>query len=368
MKVTFITTIKHNVGDDFVREGLKFLFSKFYKKKLRFSSIHKHSPLTARTGFSIIRDWKKADRLDKKLPLVKIVDKILTADLVVQSGAPVYWCHDDTHCAINEWYTPLIRRRFSRNKKARLLNLAAGTCQKFNSDGNEFKQCEICSSYIKEFYETAALTTVRDKLAQDVLSSLGINVPLIPCSSIFAIDQHRLKSSAGEFVAVNYMEIGGHYSFGQNIDAEKWKTEFNEFYKEASQRERIVFICHNQKEIEDAKRIDPSANIFFSKNFLDYMKVYSKAKFGIMNRVHGAFMMASFGKPSLIIGADSRARMGAEIGLDSVFINDADAKLLLDRFNHFLSDTDTFSERFHTIKEKAYTDYMNALGMLPKLL
>lgn len=366
MKIAIITTVNHNVGDDFVREGIKYLLRQYFKnQKIEFQNIHKHSPITTRYGFESFRYLRLSSRVDKILPKSWSKDRILEADIVVQSGAPVYWCHEggDGHCYNNEWYKPLIKDRFIKNKNTKLLNLAAGTCQKYNSDGSEF--CEKCNNYIKEFYDLSKVTTVRDTLGRVVLSKIGLDVPIIPCSSIFAIDEHKLKNEGEEYVVVNYMKGGAHYTFGQKIDIEKWAREFKKFYFELKKRERVIISCHNQKEVDEALEFDQKAEIFYVKDdYLKYMKFYSKAKFGIMNRVHGAFMMASYGKPSIIIGNDSRARMPEEIGLKHYFVNDADYELLNKEYEFLKDGANNFSERFKVIKEKAFNDYMKALSVL----
>lgn len=366
MKVAIITTVNHNVGDDFVREGIKFLIKKkFNTNQLSFENVHKHSPITTRYGFEWFRNLRYSSRVDKFLPVNWTKDRILDADLVIQSGAPAYWCHnvDSSHCCDNEWYSPLIRKRYINNKKARLINLAVGTCQTYNSTGEEF--CENCLAYIKDFYNRCQTTTVRDSLSKAILNRIGLNVPVIPCSSIFAIDEHGFKNEGEEYVVVNYMKGGSHYTFGQSIDFNKWQSEFKKFYFELKQKERVIFSCHNQKEVDEAKEIDPDAEIFYQNHdYLAYMKFYAKAKFGIMNRVHGAFLMASLGKPSVVIGNDSRAKMVSEIGLESFFVNDADYQLLNAQYEFLKSGANDFAERFQKIKANAFNDYMQALSVL----
>lgn len=365
--IAFITTVNHNIGDDFVREGLKHLLKTYLEEKGEtafFTEIHKHVPITTRYGFEKMRIHQLiSNKLDALLPLFLTKDKVLEADILIQSGAPVYWCHPyiNSHCATNEWYSPLVRRRLSQNKKAKFLNLAAGTCQKYHSDGKEFADCPSCSAYIKEMYEKSAVTTLRDTLAQDVLSLYQLQAPVIPCSSIFAKDFHGITKKESEYVVVNYMAGGAHYTFEQNIDFTKWQKEFAAFYHDIKHKETIVFACHNQKEVNEAKAIDPKANIYFKENdFKAFIEFYSKAKFGIMNRVHGAFIMGSFETPSIIIGNDTRARMGKEIGIDSLFVNDATAQELHKQFEFLSNGANDYANRFRIIKEKAFSDYMAA--------
>jgi hypothetical protein len=201
-----------------------------------------------------------------------------------------------------------------------------------------------------------------------VLNSLGLDAPVIPCSSIFARDQLGIEPSDPSFVALNYMRGGAHYSFGQKIDYDKWEKAFREFYNQIKISERCIFVCHNQAEVNEARKIDSKANIFFSQDYVDYLRLYSQAKYGIMNRVHGAFMLAGFGRPSFVVGNDSRACMAKEIGLRNAFVNDVDVTRLISEYQYLKNGADSFEERFSQIKTKAYQDYQSALIKLENLL
>lgn len=372
MRLTFITTLNHNVGDDFVREGLTHLLIKALKgQQVTFASVHKHDPITARRGPGWLRskdDPRKAHRLrrwDRKLPLWITPDRVLEADLLVQSGAPVYWCHPTAHAADNEWFTPLVRRRFADSTRSvPFMNLAAGSAQGYHSDGSEFARCARDSAYIRELHRLSAVTTVRDHLAQHILRSLGLDAPVIPCSALFARDRLGVQPQEGEFVALNYMRNGGHYDFEGDADGGAWERAFKSAYEGLRQRERCRFICHNQAEVAAAKELDPSAPIFFSPDHRDYLPVYAKAKFGLMNRVHGAFVMASLGKPSFVVGTDSRARMAEEIGLRHAYVNDVDAPRLLREAEALEAERHSYPSHIETIRAKATEDYMAALAPL----
>jgi len=365
MKIAMITTVRHNVGDDFVRDGIVYLLKQYFKnQELHFQNIHKHATITVRYGFENFRSRIASTILDV-IPCSVSKDRILEADLVVQSGAPVYWCNGwrwGAHCAHNEWYRLLIKKRFRKNPRAKLLNLGAGTCQRYHSDGLDF--CSCCQRYIEELFETAAVTTVRDKLAKEILNSIGLDAPVIPCPSIFAIEQHGATSRGEEYLVLNYMEGGGHYILWRNIDRNKWKSEFVKFYCELKKHDNVRLVCHDRKELQEAKKLDPQADVFYSNDYLDYIDFYSRAKFGIVNRVHGAFVMASFGKPAVVIGNDSRAKMVSEIGLESLFVNKVNSELLMQQYEYLKNGANNFIERFRVIKQKAYNDYMVALSVL----
>ena len=367
MKVAFITTVDHNVGDDFIREGVKYLLKNYFStKNIHFTNVHKHSPITSRYGFEKVRSLRQSERWDKRIPLWLTKDRILESDLVVQSGAPVYWCHKGLSTCVshNEWYKPLIKERYLKKDDSSLINIAAGSCQAFFSDGGEFLEDQAVCEYIREFAELSDVTTVRDKLAQNVLKMLGYDVPLIPCASVFAIDELQIKSQSSKYVIVNYMSGGGHFKFNQNIDSRKWESTFREFYEKLKTHEDVVFSCHNKKEIEEAKLIDPHANIFFSNSYQDYLKLYAKTKFAFVNRIHAAYPIASFGKQAIIIGADTRAKMALEIDLPYTFVNDINVEVLLQIYDQFRSSEKEYSDKLQKIKRRALDNYMSAFSKI----
>jgi hypothetical protein len=304
---------------------------------------------------------KKFNKLDRFMPLNATTDKIVNADLVVQCGAPIYWCHDhvNAHCCENEWYEPLIKRRFIQNKKARFFNMAGGSCKTYFSDGSEF--CPRCIAYIRELYDVSSLTTLRDALASDVLSQTGADAPLLPCTSLFAGDEFGIQPESGDYVVVNFMPLAGHYSFEKNIDKFRWQSVFKQVYESLKQSNRIVFVCHNEKEKKHAKQIDPSAKIFYAKNYIDYLNIYAGAKYGLVNRIHGAYALASFGKPSIVVGNDSRARMADEIGVERLYVNDVESQILLDAIDRMQRDASQFAEKSQSIKRDTLKKYEHLL-------
>jgi hypothetical protein len=368
MNITFITTVQHNVGDDFVREGLKYILqSALAERELHFTNIHKHSPVSARYGFEWLRSNKLGLPVDRLLPLALSKDRLLEADLVVQSGAPVYWHHDQAgaHCADNEWYRPLIKRRFSRvsGKGVRLFNLAAGTCQQYDSDGSEFMTCSKCSAYIKQLFSQCEVTTVRDDLSRNVLAGYGLDAPVIPCSSIFAPESLGVPPKAGEYVALNYMHGGGHYAFQKDIDTRAFHEAFARLYAELTKRERVVLVCHDAKEERLARTIDANAAIFSAgHDYRRYVEFYANAKYGIVNRVHAAFILAGLGKPSLVIGNDSRARMSNKINLQSIFVGDATGDVLIEASLSLSRFSREYPDVMRQIKTVSLSQYVEAIS------
>lgn len=326
MITSIITTVSHNIGDDFVREGILHLLGKLQPLS-SIELIHKHSAATSTVGFEWLRQRHAGYALSHVLEWLPLRDRVRSADLLVQSGAPIYWCHPDgPHCSRSEWFGPLVRRRFLPDRRGRrFLNLAGGSCQTYHSDGSEVAGCPSCQAYIREMFDACDLTLLRDSLARTMLNHAGRDAEVLPCTSIFARDRLGIVPQDGEYIVLNFMEHGGHYSFGQTIDAERWRESFRAIARQASSHGRVVVACHTPKESELAREVVPDCERFLIPNdYTAFMNFYARAKFGIVNRVHAGFMMASLGKPVTVIGSDSRALMIQNLNLPHHFVADID--------------------------------------------
>ena len=377
-RVSFITTVKHTVGDDFVREGILYLLEA-YCGRVRASLIHKHLPITARPEFSWFHtqglaglvDQNKPGRalrltntLDTALPIFPWSDRIQQCDILVQSGAPIYWAHSvKQDCKDNEWWEPLIERRWGKNSAGKpFLNIAGGTCQRWGSDGSEFAERPQTLAYIRRFFDLSTLTTLRDFLSLQVLKLAGRSACALPCTSIFAIDRLGIEPLNGDYVALNYMPGGGHYTYGQPIDLPGWEQHFRTFVGQLVRKNRCILVCHDTKELRVAQSLFPELERFHSRNYLDYLRFYARARWGIVNRVHGAFALASLGKPATVVGTDSRAQMTEMIGLRSVFVNQANLEWLEAEAARLESEVHTFPEDMNNRKDAAKIQYLNLLS------
>lgn len=353
MKTTIITTVRHNIGDDFVREGILHLLQSVAKLE-RVELIHKHSPVTAVYGWEGVRNRHLSQIAEPVLRLANARNRISDADLLVQSGAPVYWCHPgEAHCADNEWYEPLVRKRFLPDRRGRkFFNIAGGSCQRYHSDGSELDSCPKCRAYIREFFDACDLTILRDRLAQVMLGKAGRTAEVLPCTSIFARDYLDIKPLPGEYIVLNFMENGGHYTFSQTIDREAWRSHFRELADMARKMGEVVVACHTRAEERLAKAMVPDLQTFLvPDNHVEFMKFYARARFGIVNRVHSAFMMASLGKPAAVIGNDSRALMLENLDLSSYFVGDV-AEVGMERIiENVARRTTTYADEIEAVRE-----------------
>ncbi|HYF36879.1 MAG TPA: polysaccharide pyruvyl transferase family protein, partial [Prosthecobacter sp.] len=323
-RVCLISTVAHNVGDDFVREGIVWLLRKLLGE-LDPRIIHKHFPVTARGAWAQKVDHltrplqqrlplrRATSKLVDSLPLNRETDAVLRSDLLIQCGAPVYWKNRYSSCAETEWYGPLIERRWQLvRSRVPLLNLGAGSCQALASDGSEVWQDGACSRFIDEFTAAASLTTVRDCLAQQIVRRCGHEVPLLPCPSVFAPQAAGVVSTSDDYVALNYMKDGGHFDLAdQGAEVQRsWETRFVKTARALAKRHRCLLICHDRAEYDEAGRLVPELPRRLTLDWRDCLHAYAGCRFALVNRVHGGVVAAALGRPVLIIGNDSRLHTG----------------------------------------------------------
>ncbi|MBB5030455.1 polysaccharide pyruvyl transferase family protein [Prosthecobacter vanneervenii] len=319
--------MNHNVGDDFVREGILFLLRDLLGE-VEARVIHKHFPVTVRG-----EPWPQLDRLTRHMPnwlnwrthIARVadllpgnpaVDLVVGSDLVVQCGAPVYWKNAWSTCAQTEWFAPLIEQRYRKlERSVPLLNLGAGSCQAWGSAGSEIVSDPDCRSFIDRFTRWSSVTTVRDKLAQSILHQCGHEVPLLPCPSIFAPEALSVQSRPGRYIALNYMPLGGHYDLSGygGVALQRWQQAFCITARDLARRQECLLICHDRRELEEAKRLLPEIPRFYSEDWRAYLQAYSCCSSAVVNRVHGAVVAAAMGKQVLLTGNDSRLLMAAEV-------------------------------------------------------
>jgi hypothetical protein len=318
-RVCLISTVKHNVGDDFVRAGVLWLLQRLVgDEALQVRVIHKHFPLTARAGrwiqvdrltrpFARLRPL--LNRLDDLLPLDPTSDEVLNCDWLVQSGAPVYWNNAYSACAQTEWFGPLIDRRWhSLKAPVPLLNLGAGSCLALSSDGAEVFEEPACRDFVQRFGEAALVTTVRDRLAQTIIESCGQKAPLLACPSLFAPWAIGVEAGAGDYVALNYMAGGGHYDLAGEGGEKRclWEERFVQEARRLAKSFPCRLICHDPAELAEAKRVLPELPAFYSGDWQDYVRVYAGCRMALVNRVHAGMVTAAAGKPVVLVGNDSR--------------------------------------------------------------
>lgn len=367
MKIGLLTTLDTNIGDDFIRLGICRVLSDIYRPdSIEFVSVNKHQPYTVYPPTHPIHLRKYLGVELGQNGCQKLFDGVFSflwksdfhrCDMIVQCGAPVFW----PYCGQNEWAKPIwydvIGRVFD---KIPVLNLAAGSCFPWIDRENATPKPEDVN-YISDILRFCSLTTVRDRFAKKLCASLGVDVPMIPCSALLSPNGQRATCPPSGYIIINYMRGGGHYDWSQGISHEKWDATTKELVHRLAKRHKVIFLCHNEEEKYLAMEMGLSLPIYFPKTPKEYFNCVAGAKFGICNRMHASVAMAGMGVPSIAICTDTRLLMVEALGLKTHFVEDVTVELLEDEAEDVLLRIDQERLRLLELEEWTRAQYLSVI-------
>ncbi|RLA94640.1 MAG: hypothetical protein DRG83_19495 [Deltaproteobacteria bacterium] len=366
MRIGLITTIGTNIGDDFIREGLCLVLSEVFKgQQLKFVMVNKHQPFMVYPRWHPIhwpqmlpRGRNGAKRIIAKLLSGFGLSLFDSCDLIVQCGAPVVWAG----CSRCEWAEPLWYQVVGRlsQKGVPVLNLGAGSCYLWEKPPRRVND-ERDALYLKKILGYCRITTVRDKVAQRLFESLGQSCPLIPCPALLAGRPFINRPTDEDFVVINYMEKGGHYDWGQNIDPTVWKNTVKVVIERIRKHYQVLFLCHDQKEYRLAFEVNPTIPRVLPKNSQEYFSMLSRVKVGLCNRLHASIALASIGIPSLAVGTDTRLLMVEAVGLPYLYVKEATVERIEEVLQHLLISREKECERLRILREQTWDEYVEVV-------
>jgi len=379
MKIGILTTLNINRGDDFIKEGIIYLFKNYFKReKLEFIIINKHNPYSL-FGIEMYGKNKFIRKVVNKLvkikpevfyklfKLGKVESVFDDCNLMIQSGAPVIWANEETgnNSLKSDWTYAFWKDVAPRVRKLGIpiFNLSIGSCLKYGSKGEEVYKNEKLIEFIKkDILENSDVITFRDDLTKDISKNLGKEGESIVCSSIFSSDNLGVKKKEGEYIIINYMEGGGHFhSWDKRIYIDLWDSVLKNLIKKLSKEYEIKFLCHSQKEVKEAKEMFPEYKSYIFKDTKEQMEFMSKTIACVNNRVHATMGFASLGIPSITITTDSRVGLIDKIGLPTYFSGDrnlsSDELYLV--LKELIKNKEKFGKGIKEIKKITKEEYFN---------
>jgi len=374
MKVGLITTLSTNIGDDFIREGIIYALKQtFPDQKFEFVLINKHEPATIYPSKHPIGWARLFPTHFMRSAATELLSRLFyrfggslfdDCDLIIQCGAPVFFYK----CWFTEWSTPIWRHVAGRlSKRTPVLNLAAGSCypwERLPEEINDLRE----QRFIKEILSYCKMTTLRDKLAEQVVAPLAGNAEYkrIPCPAFLAPlaympSLNNLKDDE-KYVMINYMSGAGHYDYGLNIDHKKWESTIVDLVHQLKQRHKVAFMCHNETEKQLAVSLALDVPVFLPGSIKEYFRIAATAKAGVFNRMHACVGFAGLGVPSVGVGIDSRMMMAQEIGLPVRYVKDCTAIELESDVNRLLGDLKEGSARLGELQSSTLKSYVDVLS------
>lgn len=347
-QIAFMTTLGHNIGDDFIREGicsfLDEIFSEwtpFYVNKIDPASLYE----------------QREDEIGV------LSDKFREADLVIQAGAPVYWRIGSSTSYSAEWAEELwYKRIFQLGPEKPIFNIAAGACQPYPGFPRTFLADPQCVQFAQHAAWACRWTSVRDPLASQILYALAIEHAALPCTAFHAARRVKFTGTWSRVVGLNLMPAGGHWAFDEQLDEDGWRRTIDTFLSCIRKRYQPLFIAHDRAEMMFMDRFRSAGEVvFYSPHWRDYLAVYAKCAAVVSNRVHGAVCAAGFGRPSLIVGNDTRLLIGDYIGIPSLYLSYASAEQLVEVLESGLAGRVSEKERLLSLREETATRYRAAI-------
>jgi SAM-dependent methyltransferase len=306
LKIGFFTSLRVNIGDEFIREGIRAILDRLevpyyplYVNKVDQNSIHQ----------------------TEEDEIIAVKDKYWDSDVFIQAGAPVYWnlTRSNSSSLNSAWYHWAWQDRIlneTRNDHPSFINLGAGSCQPWGANATDYIKNVDCVCYARKVATRSLVTAVRDPVAAEILTSLAIPHVALPCPAFLAAERHQPARTQTNVIGVNFMPLGSHYDLLENFNEGSWLAFCIQATKRLRKLGNIVFICHDIKEKQFAMAFaEPTDILFYSTSWRDYLDIYSACNVVLANRVHGAVCAAGFGVPSIILGNDTRAQIGDYIGL-----------------------------------------------------
>jgi polysaccharide pyruvyl transferase WcaK-like protein len=241
-----------------------------------------------------------------------------------------------------------------------VLNIAAGSCYPWKLQPQSIENPNDVQ-YLKAILGYCRVTTVRDVLAQSLSTSLGFHTPLIPCSAFVAHEGLVRRPARKKTIVLNYMHQGGHYDWGQNIDAMRWQHTMRSLVQRLKLRHDVVWLCHNEREYHLAGTIDSELKRIWPKNTQEYVSLLGEVDVALCNRLHASVVLAGLGVPSIAVGTDTRMLMVEALGLPAYYVEETNVDELEQQLEWMLCNSHVQRERLVSLKTDTFSQYVQII-------
>ena len=365
MQIGVVTTLETNVGDDFIRNGLK--------RAIRAAGIDADYVSVNKHCIHEILLRRHPARWTACLPrgrfrLANMVMRISghpewnvfsACDVVIQCGTPVFWPQAYSvpwHYIAWERVLPWLADRMP------VLNLGAGSCYPWDGQPHVVMD-DRDRKHARHVLATATVTTVRDGVAADLAAEFGFSPSLLPCPSILAPDDPVLwsGSSAGPLY-INYMPGGGHVFWDEGASRDDWHRTVRDVAKAMSRQRSVIFLCHSEAEEVAAAHYFPDYPRVRPRTVTEYFETISGAAACICNRMHACMAFRALGIPAIAVGRDTRILMARHVDATCLYTDTTDATTLLGAVEDALSATDALLLRMQRMRESTLNSYAAVIG------
>jgi len=286
LNIVFSTTVGHNIGDDFIRFGVRQLIPDWVE----------YNALYFNRGYQSQQVYNNA--WTKHMEAMDLFLLAGTPELIPKNDVFFRWCIDKRVPVMLVGVGTMLRaQQWAKNDQ-----VITGV-QDTVFDGGGRKLLEHLASI-------CVLAIARDQLMQDALLALGYDCKLLPCPSLCSVDVGELRGEQKR-LGICYRTVApidglpAHYHLGtKDKSALLVEATYNRFSGDSEWTPFVI--CHYLGDLLQAQRLFPKAEVLYSGEARDYEAFYQRADFVIGNRLHGALIPAALGIPAIYIGSDSR--------------------------------------------------------------
>ncbi|MCB0282429.1 MAG: polysaccharide pyruvyl transferase family protein [Calditrichae bacterium] len=208
---------------------------------------------------------------------------------------------------------------------------------------------------IRQTNITARYSSVRDKLTQKFLESLGIDKTILTgCPAMYLYDEPF------HFKTDGYAALTFPFPVIKKNKSELYSDLIARIENTISIIEKAglepVISCHDDRDVFTAQSFFPERKIFFSNYVDDFVDFYRNAAFVVGSRLHASIFVSGLGKPFININIDKRG-----LGFSETFnlvdwnlnINDTEFSGKLEqRIQTILKNDLSVFENFYALKSE----------------
>jgi hypothetical protein len=353
-RIAFMTTVGRNVGDEFIREGIRSFFDDIFGSYEPYY-VDKHDLTTLHR-----RVYDEAETL---------ADKFQQSDIIVQAGAPVYWNNGKFKSYNDTWSRALwFDRIFKLGNSRIVLNLGAGAGQKSEDDLETLLSDPQLIEFAQQAGAACRWTTTRDPLAAEFLNACNVAHELLPCPAFHAARRFGIHESPpphNGLLAVNLMPKAGHYRLKPETNETHWRDVIDKSLLRLRAEHRLIFVAHDETEAQFAAQFaHENESVFQASDYRDYIAFYGRVKGIVANRVHGAICVAGFGRPAVIVGNDARIGIARPIGIPAIDSAEASAEWIVDALHQQLDNADKLARRRLSLREESAWRYVQQITQI----
>lgn len=307
--ITTYSRCRHNPGDTFIGEGLRYVAELAAGCPLPWQILSKFRP----------EQWEEA------------IPDMARSPITLYAGTPQYnnyskWKFD---------YDDELWSRVINPNEIPVAVMAGGSGEPDPHVTPEEWAKELCDDeatvrIINQRMQFAKLFTVRDRHSKALLDRLGIESTLLPCTAIFA----------GDYAGIVHAPIKGRIAVVPNKHEEPevsgWWLTLAQLLKD--QGYDPVFVCHERVEFDALQRTETTIPVYYTNDYYALLRFYGTCDGIISARLHGALPAWGIGVThALNLTLDSRGYAVEECGIENAILNDSEPRDIADRFAEIVS-------------------------------